>query len=190
MRLLSGLAARGLDPLPTYTPPYEDPLTRPEMAARFPLQMVSPPSPSFLNSTFVNVDALRKMAGEPSVDIHSEDALARRIRDGDWVRVFNDRGAFRARARVGGTVKPGVVVAQGVWWNRFTPDGVNCNTTTSSRLTDLGGGATFFDNLVEVAIDASKHRNVIHSRLSECLLLIQVALRTLARRSHNLVSSK
>ena len=35
----------------------------------------------------------------------------------------------------------------------YTPDGVNCNTTTSSRLTDLGGGATFFDNLVQVAAD-------------------------------------
>jgi hypothetical protein len=51
---------------------------------------------------------------------------------------------------VGETVKPGVVVSFGVWWNKFTDDGVNCNTTTSTKLTDLGGGATFFDNLVEV----------------------------------------
>jgi len=36
------LAARGLDPLPTYTPPHEDPQTRPDLAARFPLQMLSP----------------------------------------------------------------------------------------------------------------------------------------------------
>ena len=42
------------------------------------------------------------------------------------------------------------VVSQGIWWNKYTPDGVNCNTTTSTKLTDLGGGATFFDNLVEV----------------------------------------
>ena len=33
----------------------------------------------------------------------------------------------------------------------FAADGVNCNATTSTVLTDLGGGATFFDNLVEVA---------------------------------------
>ena len=55
-----------------------------------------------------------------------------------------------ARAIVAESVKPGVVVSQGVWWNRYTPDGVNCNTTTSTALSDLGGGATFFDNLVEV----------------------------------------
>jgi anaerobic selenocysteine-containing dehydrogenase len=146
-----GLAARGLDPLPAYTPPHEDPQTRPDLAAKYPLQMVCPPAPSFLNSTFVNVEALRRMAGEPSVEIHPDDAAARGLHDGQWVRVFNDRGTFRARARVGATVKAGVVVTQGIWWNKYTPDGVNCNTTTSSRLTDLGGGATFFDNLVEVA---------------------------------------
>jgi anaerobic selenocysteine-containing dehydrogenase len=144
------MAAQGMDPLPTYTPPHEDPQTQPELAKRFPLQMVSPPVPSFLNSTFVNVEVLRKMAGDVTVEIHPQDAAARGIRDGQQVRVFNDRGSFRARAVVGDTVKVGAVVTQGVWWNKYTPDGVNCNTTTSTRLTDLGGGATFFDNLVEV----------------------------------------
>ncbi len=145
-----GLAALGMDPLPTYTPPHEDPQTRPELAAKYPLQMLSPPAPSFLNSTFVNVEALRRAAGEPTAEIHPTDAQSRGIGDGDWVRVFNDRGAFRARALVGETVKPGVVVALGVWWNKYSPEGANCNATTSSRLTDLGGGATFFDNLVQV----------------------------------------
>jgi anaerobic selenocysteine-containing dehydrogenase len=145
-----GLAAVGLDPLPTYTPPHEDPQTRPELAARYPLQMLSPPAPAFLNSTFVNVESLRHVTREPTVEIHPADAQARGVGDGDWVRVFNDRGAFRARAAVGETVKPGVVVAQAIWWNKYSPGEANCNATTSSRLTDLGGGATFFDNLVQV----------------------------------------
>jgi anaerobic selenocysteine-containing dehydrogenase len=146
-----GQAALGLDPLPTYTPPHEDPQTRTDLAARYPLQMVSPPAPSFLNSTFVNLIELRQLACEPAVEIHPRDAAARGIQNGQWVRVANDRGAFRARAVVGETVKEGVVATQGVWWNKYTPDGVNCNATTSSRLTDFGGGATFFDNLVEVS---------------------------------------
>ncbi len=145
------LAAKGLDPLPNYTPPYEDPQTRPDLALRYPLQMISPPVPSFLNSTFVNVDELRRMAGEPTAEMHRNDAETRGIRNGQTVRVFNDRGSFQARAVVGDTVKAGGVVSQGVWWNKYTSDGVNCNTTTSTRLTDFGGGATFFDNLVEVA---------------------------------------
>jgi hypothetical protein len=44
-----------------------------------------------------------------------------------------------------------VVVAPGIWWSRDSKDGANANATTSTRLTDMGGGATFFDNLVEVA---------------------------------------
>jgi anaerobic selenocysteine-containing dehydrogenase len=145
------MAAMGLDPLPTYTPPSEDPQTRLDLAARYPLQMISPPVPAFLNSTFVNIKSLRQQAGEPAVEMHPIDAAQREICDGQWVRVYNDRGAFRARAKVGATVKAGVVVSQGTWWNRYTPDGVNCNTTTGTQLTDLGAGATFFDNLVEVA---------------------------------------
>jgi anaerobic selenocysteine-containing dehydrogenase len=145
------MARMGLDPLPTYTPAHEDPQARPDLAARFPLQLLSPPAPAFLNSTFVNIDSLRQLAGAPTVQIHPTDAASRKITTGQWVRVFNDRGSFQARAQVGEAVRPGVLVAPSIWWNRFSPDGVNCNTTTSTKLTDLGGGATFFDNLVEVA---------------------------------------
>jgi hypothetical protein len=42
-----------------------------------------------------------------------------------------------------------VAVACGLYWSKLTP-GANPNRTTSSALTDMGGGATFFDNLVEV----------------------------------------
>ncbi|MSQ96026.1 MAG: molybdopterin oxidoreductase family protein [Gemmataceae bacterium] len=144
------LAKRGLDPLPNYTPPHEDPQTRPDLAAKHPLQMLSPPVPEFLNSTFVNIDSLRQQAREPTLEIHPLDAGPRDIEDGQWVRIFNDRGSFKARAIVAETVKPGVVVSQSIWWNRYSPDGVNCNTTTSTALTDFGAAATFFDNLVEV----------------------------------------
>jgi anaerobic selenocysteine-containing dehydrogenase len=147
------LAAAGKDPLPCYVPPHEDPLTRPDLARRFPLQMLTPPESSFLNSSFVNIDSLRKAAGEPTLRIHPDDAGKRRINDGQWVRVFNDRGSFRAKAIVGEIVKPGVVVSLGVWWNKYASDGVNSNTTASTRLTDMGAGATFFDNLVEVSAE-------------------------------------
>ena len=143
-------AAAGRDPLPHYVPPHEDPQTKPALAAKYPLQMVTPPEPSFLNSSFVNVDVLRKSAGEPTVQMHPDDAARRRIADGQDVRVFNDRGQFHARAVVGETVKPGVVVSFGVWWSKYA-GGPNCNAATSTALTDLGGGATFFDNLVEIA---------------------------------------
>jgi anaerobic selenocysteine-containing dehydrogenase len=143
-------AEAGRDPLPHYIPPHEDPQTRPDLAAKYPLQLVTPPDPAFLNSTFVNVDVLRKSAGEPTVQIHPADAAQRGIENGQAVTVFNDRGRFRAKAAIGETVQPGVAVALGTWWSKYV-GGPNCNATTGTALTDLGGGATFFDNLVEIA---------------------------------------
>ncbi len=113
--------------------------------------MITPPVPSCLNSTSSSMSIrCAHQADVPTAILHPADARARRITDGQWVRVFNDRGTYQARAIVADSVKQGVVVSQGVWWNRYTPDGVNCNTTTSTALTDFGAGAKFFDNLVEV----------------------------------------
>jgi anaerobic selenocysteine-containing dehydrogenase len=122
----------------------------PDLAGRYPLQLLTPPSPHFLNSSFVNVDSLRDSAKCPELEIHPEDASSRGIRPGDAVRIHNDRGEFEAVASVGSTVRPGVVVAPSIWWHKLTGGRGNANLTTSTRLTDFGGGATFFDNLVEV----------------------------------------
>lgn len=138
------LHTQGMDPLPTYTPPAEDPQTRPDLAAKFPLQLVSPPHPAFLNSTFANVPSLREQAAEPTVELSPSDCLARGLTDGDTVRVFNARGSFTARLLVSDNVRPGVAVTLGLRW------GGNCNVTTATTLTDFGAGGTFFDNLVQV----------------------------------------
>jgi anaerobic selenocysteine-containing dehydrogenase len=140
----------GLDPLPTYIPPIEDPQNRPELAARFPLQLLSPPRPQFLNSTFANSPRHRAAAGEPTVELAADDASARGLCHGQWVEVFNDRGSFRAQLALTGSVRRGVAVATGIYWNKHSPGGSNVNATTSSALSDMGGGATFFDNLVDV----------------------------------------
>ena len=82
------LADQGLDPLPTYTPPGEDPQTRPELAARYPLQMVCPPSPSFLNSTFVNIEELRAKAASHPIEAVGKDLrslFAWKQQDADYV---------------------------------------------------------------------------------------------------------
>jgi anaerobic selenocysteine-containing dehydrogenase len=147
----AGVAALGLDPVPSYIPPHESEERAPELARRFPLALISSPAHSFLNSTFVNVASLRRSAGKPTLEIHADDAVARGIAEGQRVRIFNDRGAFTAEAVVTDRVRPGVVSAPSIWWGKLTEDGTNANQTTSQALTDLGGGATFFDNLVEVA---------------------------------------
>lgn len=146
----AGVAHR-LDLLPEYVPPYESEERDPALVARFPLALISPPAHEFLNSTFVNVASLRRAAGKPTLEIHADDATARGIAGGMRVSIFNDRGAFTAEAVVTDRVRPGVVSAPSVWWAKLTGDRTNANHTTSQAVTDIGGGATFYDNLVDVA---------------------------------------
>lgn len=144
------MAHSGLDRLPMWIPPAECQEMTPELAARYPLQLLSPPSPHFLNSTFVAIDSLRASAGEPELEIHPDDAEPRAIQHGEPLLIFNARGSFQATANVTEAVRPGVVVAPSIWWNKYSPSQTNANSTTSTALSDMGGGATFFDNLVEV----------------------------------------
>ncbi|WP_423195926.1 MULTISPECIES: molybdopterin-containing oxidoreductase family protein [unclassified Cupriavidus] len=146
----AAMARDGLDPLPAYVPQYEAPATAPDLAARYPLAMISPPARNFLNSSFVNVDSLRATEGEPHLDIHPADAAARGIVDGAMVRAFNDRGSLRARARVTDRARQGLVVGLSIWWKKLAPDGKNANELTSQRLTDLGRAPVFYDCLVQV----------------------------------------
>jgi len=146
----AAMQADGLDPLPTYLPPYESVASNPQLAKKYPLAMISPPARNFLNSTFVNVKSLRSAEGEPHLDIHPDDAANRNILDADMVRIYNDRGSFIAKARVTDKARPGLVVGLSVWWKKLGRDGKNANEVTSQRLTDMGRAPTFYDTLVEI----------------------------------------
>jgi anaerobic selenocysteine-containing dehydrogenase len=146
------MADMGLDPLPAFTPPYEFPEQVPALAERYPLTLISSPAHQFLNSTFVNVESLRRAANEPECLLHPLDAERRGIAVGARVVVHNDRGAFTAVARVEEGIRPGVVWAPSIWWGKFAADGANANQTTSQRETDMGHGPVFYDNLVEVGL--------------------------------------
>jgi len=144
------LRDQGFDPLPFFNPPAESAASSPELARQYPLAFLSPPARNFLNSSFANLKRFRDQEGEPHLEMHRDDADARGIAGGDRVRVFNERGSYTLRARVNDKPRRGVVVAPSVWWRKFSPDGRNANSVTSQRTADLGGGATFYDCLVEV----------------------------------------
>lgn len=144
------LALQGEDPLPGFVAPHESVESNPSLALSYPLAMISPPARHFLNSSFVNVDSLRRIEGEPVVDIHPIDAATRGIVDGQAVRVWNDRGSLGLKARLTERARCGVVVIPSIWWKKFSADGKNANELTSQALTDLGKAPTFYDCLVEV----------------------------------------
>ncbi len=85
-----------------------------------------------------------------AVQQNANDANARGIAGNDRVRVYNDRGSCTLVARIDDSVAPGVVCARAVRWNKRAPDARNVNALTSDRLTDAGGGPTFYSCLVEV----------------------------------------
>ncbi|MGH9822236.1 MAG: molybdopterin dinucleotide binding domain-containing protein, partial [Blastocatellia bacterium] len=138
-------------PLPVYVPPRESPDSSPDLAHSFPIQLLSPAANSFLNSSFSHLKSFVKAENQPIIEISREDADHRGIADKETVRVFNLRGECLLVAKISSRVRPGVAVAPSTWWNKLSPRGSNVNVTTSQELTDLGGGACFYDNLVEVA---------------------------------------
>ena len=139
-----------LDDLPDYVPSRETPATNPALAAKYPLNIISPKSHGFLNSCYANMDHKLKGQGEQFVLINAADARARGISDGATVRVFNDRGAFSGDARITDDVNPGVVVATLGYWRQLTTGTVNI--ISSADFVNMGHAPTFSDNLVEVTL--------------------------------------
>jgi anaerobic selenocysteine-containing dehydrogenase len=143
------LAAAGLDGLPGFVPPVESRWS--EGAKKFPLELLARKNDNYMNSTFANLPGHRKMEARTSqkLEMHPDDAQARGVGEGDLVRVFNDRGAIELTAMLNAHLPAGVVAAR-LDWAKLHPGGANVNALTSERLTDIGGGATFYSTLVEV----------------------------------------
>ena len=139
------MADQGLDPLPDGEPSIDG-----DGEGRFHLQLITPPRHQFLNSTFNEIDYLRKQAGVPTIMIHPEDAAARSVEEKMRVRVFNDRGECYLSARLTEDTSPGVTVIEGLYWPRFMPNNRGVNQLTSQHLTDMGQSCAFHCNLVEV----------------------------------------
>ena len=137
-----------LDSLPDYVKPRERPETNPQLAQKYPLNIVSPKSHGFLNSCYANMDHKIKGQGEQFVLINAADAKPRGIQDGDTVRVFNDRGGFEGDARITDDVNPGLIIATLGYWRQLNNGTVNA--ISSAEFGDMGHSPSFSDNLVQV----------------------------------------
>ena len=139
-----------VDPLPGYVHPRESVATNPNLAERYPLNIISPKSHGFLNSCYANEAHKIKGQGEQFVLISPKDAKSRSIREGDPVRVCNDRGEFEGVARVTDDVGDGVIVATLGYWRSLNRSDGSVNCTSSDAFCGLGRAPTFSDNLVQV----------------------------------------
>ena len=113
----TALERMGYPPLPVYAEPPESPLSRPDLAADFPLVLTTGARvPFFFTSEGRQITRLRKGRREPLADLHPDTAAAHGIADGDWMWIESPRGKIRQRAHcVEGMQKDTVAIEFG-WW--------------------------------------------------------------------------
>ncbi|MBR2817437.1 MAG: molybdopterin-dependent oxidoreductase [Reyranella sp.] len=139
------LAKQGLSPVPDWQP---DPIEV-EDAKKWPLRLLTAPGYFQAHTAFSGVGFLRKREGMPFCILHPEDAAKRGLKDGDQVRVFNDRGEIGLVLKVADEVQPGVLLVPG---QRPTSEAVSgtINMLCSDRYTDMGEGATYQSTWLDV----------------------------------------
>jgi anaerobic selenocysteine-containing dehydrogenase len=137
----------GCEPLPSYVEPVESvrgPVARP---SAYPLNLLTPNTKNRIHSQFGNLATIRAIEPAPILAMSANDAASRDLAPGQRVRVFNDRGSLIVAMRVERGLKPGCVVLHNGWW---LADGAAVNVLSKARETDMGHGAAFHENLVEV----------------------------------------
>ena len=142
-----------IDPLPIHVQSFEhygDPLME-----KYPLQLSGFHYKARTHSTYGNVDVLQA-ANPQEMWINPLDAASRQIKDGDKVRIFNDRGEVRVDAKVTPRIMPGVVgLGEGAWHDADMfgdkIDHAGCiNVLTTQRPSPLAKGNPQHSNLVQV----------------------------------------
>jgi anaerobic selenocysteine-containing dehydrogenase len=118
----------------------QDPAT-----SRYPLALISPASERTISSTLAELPR-----PEVRLLMHPGDAAARRLTDGDPVRLFNELGEVRCQLQIGAWICPGTVSLPKGLWRKHTSNGYTANALAPDTLTDLGGGACFNDSRVQV----------------------------------------
>jgi anaerobic selenocysteine-containing dehydrogenase len=132
-----------VDPLPTH----REPLEGAALSGKYPLQLLTPNTKNGIHSQFLHLDVIRQFEPFPSLFLGPVDAAARGLQNGSRARIFNDRGTLTLPVKIDFGIRPGVVVAFNGWGSQ---DGGSVNLLSQGRETDMGFGAAFHDNLVEV----------------------------------------
>ncbi|MDO8636194.1 MAG: molybdopterin dinucleotide binding domain-containing protein, partial [Dehalococcoidia bacterium] len=148
---LADLGNPKIPPIPKYVETWES-LNSP-LARRFPLQLVTSHSPARAHSQFHNIPWIREIVPQ-KMTISAKDAKERGIKEGDMVRVFNDRGEMVIPAIVTERIMPGVVdVPQGAWYDpdeRGVDKGGCANILT---LDEISPGGAFCSNTALVQVE-------------------------------------
>ncbi len=136
-----------VDELPLWVAPSEAVPAKAGDGEQHPLYFMTPTTKNRSHSQFGNLQMIRVHDPVPQLDISPADALTRGIHGGERVRVFNDRGSLEVRSRLDFGLRAGCVSLTNGWW---LTDGAAVNILSAARETDMGHGAAFHENRVEV----------------------------------------
>ncbi len=121
----------GYDPMPTYHEPGEGWYTKPEMAKKYPLIMLTGTRNHVYHHTqYRNLPSVRKLYPEPMVSINPDTAAKLGIENGDMVTVETPRGSVRIKAEITAEIHPDVVTVPHGWAE------ANVNILTSDSESD------------------------------------------------------
>jgi molybdopterin-containing oxidoreductase family molybdopterin binding subunit len=136
------------DYLPEFKPPHE---AWPDNSLfdKYPLVYITEHSRFRVHSQWWDVPWLHEIEGEPIVKINPIDAEKRGIAQGDYVRVFNDRGDVVVKAAITEGARPGAVsIPRGAQNKQFKSGGYQ--QMTQAYINPITLNQSFFDVLVEV----------------------------------------
>ena len=107
----------GRDPLPKYTEIPESPVSRPDLAEKYPYILnAGLRTPTFFHTANRQLPWLREIRPDPIVEIHSATAEKHGIDEGDWVWIESPRGRAKEKAKLNNDIDPTVIVAEHGWW--------------------------------------------------------------------------
>ncbi len=133
--------------LPDYTEPTESIINKDQIGKIYPLYFMTPNTKNRIHSQFNNLRLIKQFSEKPFIAMHPEDARARHLKNGDQARIYNDRGELQLPVKMDFGIRKGCVVVTNGWW---ISQGGAVNFLSMGRETDMGYGAAFHENLVEV----------------------------------------
>ncbi len=113
------------------------------------LQLLTPKSHYFLNTTFANMPRQQAAMQRPTLDMHPADAAERGLVGGDAVTVTNDRDSLQVWLRVNDDLHQGVVALPGKWWGTPPETAAVANLLSPSSYSPHGQPA-YNDTFVRV----------------------------------------
>lgn len=131
----------GVSPLPAYVPLLGN--------NDYPLTFLTPNAAGRLHSQFGNLKIIKETLPSPATLISPFDARKRFIHNNQKIRIFNNTGELISVARISRRIPEGIIVLQnGIW----VEEGGGGNALISGKETDMGYGAAFHDDKVEIEI--------------------------------------